>query len=347
MRGLAKTAGQAGSMELIELETPDVAPDEALVEVAFAGLCGSDVGIYEFKDAYDFMAFPRVLGHEYAGVVVDVGSDVTHVTVGDRVVETPNHGCGDCSRCRSGQPNLCQDFTITGVHHDGAFTEYVAVPEEYLYHLPDDISLRTAAATEPTAVAARTVVRNSRTTAGDRVLVEGPGPIGLLSAQIARRQGGDVVVTGVGRDESIRLPVARELGFETENVTERDVESIREEYTGGLGFDVVIDATGHESGLANAASGVRKGGQVVVVGQSGHVSLDFTPFIRGEADIQCSYAATWEDFEIALRLLSSGTVNADALFDDQFDLSDEEAVFEAAINGETIKPLFDLADADR
>lgn len=343
MRGLAKTTGEAGSMELIERERPTIASDEALVEVAYAGLCGSDVGIYKFKDAYDFMSFPRIVGHEYAGTVVDVGADVTRVSVGDRVVEAPNHGCGECYQCRSGMPNLCQDFTITGVHHDGAFTEYVAVPEEFLYHVPANISLRRAVATEPTAVAARAVVKNSQTTAGDRVLVEGPGPIGLLTAQIAQQQGGDVVVTGVDQDEHIRLPTAADLGFETVNVADYDIESICEEYTDGLGFDVVFDATGHESGLQCAASAVRKGGQVIVVGQSGHVSLDFTPFIRGEVDIQCSYAATWTDFERALRLLSSELIDVDALFDEQFDLSDEDAVFEAAMNGETVKPLFELA----
>jgi len=343
MRGLAKTAGKAGCIDVINVDRPEIQSGEALVEVAYAGLCGSDVGIYEFENAYDFMDFPRILGHEYAGTVVEVSDDVTRVSIGDRVVEAPNHGCGECFRCKSGTPNLCQDFTITGVHHDGAFTDYVAVPERFLFSIPDDLSLRAAAATEPTAVAARTVCRNSRTTAGDRVLVEGPGPIGLLTAMIARRQGGDVVVTGVDQDERVRLPTARELGFDTENVAERDIETVRGEYTGGRGFDVVFDATGHESGLVGAADAVRKGGQVVVVGQSGHVSLDFTPFIRGEIDLQCSYAAAWPDFGRATELLRSGAVNVDPLLDDGFTLADEEGLFKAAMHGETIKPLIEFA----
>jgi L-iditol 2-dehydrogenase len=343
MHGLAKTAAEPGAIELIEHDRPTIGSDEALVEVAYAGLCGSDIGVYNYEGAYEFMSFPRILGHEYAGTVVEVGDDVTDVAVGDRVVEAPNHGCGECYQCRSARPNLCREFTITGLHHHGAFTEYVATPTEYLYHVPDNLPLRTAAATEPTAVAARAVVANSRTTAGDRVLVEGPGPIGLLTAQIARRQGGDVVVSGVGQDEAVRLPAAATLGFETANVATVAAESLREEYTDGRGFDVVFDATGHESGLQTAADVVRKGGQVVLIGQSGHVALDYTPFIRGEVDIQCSYAAAWPDFDRALRLLSSGAVQADPLFDDRFDIADEEAVFEAAMHGEAVKPLFELA----
>ncbi len=343
MRGLAKTAGEAGSIEYVDVEVPEIGPNEALVEVAYAGLCGSDLGIYQFEDAYDFMTFPRVIGHEYAGRVVEIGHDVTTVAVGDRVTEAPNHGCGECEHCLAGQPNRCHDFTITGVHHDGCFTTHVAVPERFLYELPADVPLRTGAATEPTAVATRAVVTNSTTTAGDQVLVEGPGPIGLLIAQIARKQGGDVLVTGVETDTKRRLPAAEDLGFETANVTEQAIEPLTDEFTDGRGFDVVFDATGHESGLQGAASAVRKGGQVVLVGQSGHVSLDFTPFIRGEVDLQCSYAAVRADFLRAVSLISASDVDIERLFDDRFELADEEDIFEAAMHGQTIKPLFELA----
>lgn len=344
MHGFAKTAGEYGAVDLIEVPEPTPGPGEALVEVGYAGLCGSDLGVYKFKDAFEFMTFPRVMGHEYAGTVVEVGENVTEVEPGQQVVEEIIRGCGDCYQCRSGTPNLCIDARITGIHHDGAFAPYLIVPEEDLHAIPEDMSLREAAITEPTAVAARAVTRNSRVRSGTSVLVEGPGPIGLLMAQIARDQGGDVIVSGVGPDADYRLPLAEELGFDTVNAAERDVAGVADERTDGVGFDVVLDATGHESGLRTGADAVKKGGQIVVVGLTGETTITMTPLVRGEVDIQCSYTYTWEDFETAIDCIRSGVVDTDRFIDDSHSLRDGEAAFEAAMNGETVKPVFDLAE---
>jgi len=343
MRGLAKTASGAGNVELLDVDRPTPGPGQVLVEVGYAGLCGSDVKIYTYEGAYEFIEFPLVIGHEYSGRVVEVGEGVTDVAVGDRVVEEPIRACGECYQCQTGSPNVCQDAVIIGATTDGAFADYIVASEASLHRIPDDLPLRVAAALEPTSVGVRAVTRNSRVRAGDRVLVEGPGPIGLLTAQVARHQGGDVLVTGVDRDGEHRLPIAEELGFEAANVSDRSVESLRGERTDGEGFDVVFDATGHESGLRSAATAVRKGGQVVLVGQSGDISMDFTPFIRGEVDVQCSYASTWKDFEYGLRLLSEGAVEVEPLLDDRFAPSDEGDMFRAAKAGETCKPLLEFA----
>nr|WP_276275583.1 alcohol dehydrogenase catalytic domain-containing protein [Halomicroarcula sp. SYNS111] len=260
MRGLAKTSRGHASMELLDRPKPDPAPDEALVAVDYAGMCGSDAGIYEFESAFERMELPTVIGHEYAGRVVEVGDAVTKFAVGDRVVERPIRACGDCYQCDIGEENVCQRAAITGVDHDGAYEPYLAVPERALHPVPDNVDQRHAATVEPTSVGARAVIENSRVRAGDRVMVEGPGPIGLLTAQIARAQGGDVVVTGVGQDADYRLPLAEDLGFETINVAEDDAEERRDELTDGVGYDVVFDTTGHPSGLTGAVDAVRKGG---------------------------------------------------------------------------------------
>jgi hypothetical protein len=138
----------------------------------------------------------------------------------------------------------------------------------------------------------------------------------------------------------VRMAVVLRLGSGVEPLT------IRGERTDGEGFDVVFDATGHESGLRSAATAVRKGGQVVLVGQSGDISMDFTPFIRGEVDVQCSYASTWKDFEYGLRLLSEGAVEVEPLLDDRFAPSDEGDIFRAAKAGETCKPLLEFAGGE-
>lgn len=344
MQGVAKTAGREGAIELIEGDRPGIWPDEALVEVAYAGLCGSDLGIYKFKSAFEFMEFPRVVGHEYSGTVVETGENVTRVSVGDRVVEEPIRACGECYHCRSGHANLCVDARITGVHHDGAFTQYVAVPEDHLHHLPEDISLAQASAVEPTAVASRAVQRLSRVSAGDEVLVEGPGPIGLLTAQIADVQGGDVLVTGIGQDADVRLPLAEELGLDTLNVEAGSIEDAVATRTDGLGFDVTLDTTGHPSGLHTAAEVTRKGGQVMVVGLGGPTELDYADLLRAELDLQCSYAADWGDFERAIRLIREGNVDTETMATTHYSLDEAEDAFEAALHGETGKVRFDVGE---
>ncbi|GAB6878196.1 zinc-binding dehydrogenase [Halorubrum gandharaense] len=343
MRGLAKVSPGHGAMELIDRSKPTIAANEALIEVDYAGLCGSDAGIYEYESAFERMELPTVIGHEYSGRVVEVGDDVTKFEIGDRVVERPIRGCGDCYQCEIGEPNVCQNAVITGVDHDGAYEPYLAVPEHALHPVPDSVDQRHAAMVEPTSIGTRAVIHNSRVRAGTRVLVEGPGPIGLLTAQVARAQGGEVVVSGVGQDSAYRLPLAEELGFETINVAEADVDARNEELTGGVGYDVVFDTTGHPSGLTSAVEQVRKGGQIVLIGQTGETTMPYSPLVRAEIDLQCSYASTYRDFENALRLIDSGDVDAEAFLDDRFSILDANEAFETFVSGGTCKPVFDVS----
>ncbi|MBX0297036.1 zinc-dependent alcohol dehydrogenase [Haloarcula nitratireducens] len=344
MRGLAKTSRSHGAIELVDRERPTPAPDEALIEVDYAGLCGSDAGIYEFESAFERMELPTVIGHEYCGHVVEVGDRVSKFAVGDRVVERPIQGCGDCYQCEIGEENVCQDAVITGVDHDGAYAGYLAVPEAALHPVPEEIPPKHAAIVEPTSIAARAVVENSRVRAGDRVMVAGPGPIGILTAQVADAQGGDVVVAGVGQDVSYRLPLAEELGFSTIDVEADELDERRRALTDGVGYDVVFDTTGHPSGFSMAVDEVRKGGQIVFVGQTGEVTMKYSRLVRAEIDVQCSYASTYEDFERSLRMIRSDAIECESFLDDRFSLLDADTAFEAFLEGETVKPVFDVAE---
>ncbi|GAB3672641.1 alcohol dehydrogenase catalytic domain-containing protein [Halopiger thermotolerans] len=330
-------------MQLVDRERPTPEPDEALIEVDYAGLCGSDAGIYEFESAFERMNLPTVIGHEYSGRVVEVGDAVTKFSVGDRVVERPIRGCGDCYQCEIGESNVCQNAVITGVDHNGAYEPYIAVPEDALHPVPDGVEQQHAAMVEPTSIGARAVIQNSRVRAGTRVLVEGPGPIGLLTAQVARAQGAEVVVSGVGQDADYRLPLAEELGFETINVADDDPDAVRDELTDGIGYDVVFDTTGHPSGLPSAVDEVRKGGQIVLVGQTGETTMPYSPLVRSEIDLQCSYASMYEDFENALRLIDTGDVDAETFIDDRFSLLEADDAFETFLEGGTCKPVFDVS----
>ncbi|MCU4742579.1 alcohol dehydrogenase catalytic domain-containing protein [Halobacteria archaeon AArc-m2/3/4] len=343
MKAIVQTAPK--SIEIRDRERPVPSDDEVLVRVHYAGLCGSDAHAYKYEGGYEWIPIPRVMGHEYSGTVAEVGDNVTEFAVGDKVVEEPIHDCGTCFQCKNGQPNVCQNFEITGMHNDGAYTEYTTVEPGDLHHIPEDVPLRQASITEPLSIATRAVFTQSNVTPGDTVLVEGPGPIGVLVAAVADSMGANVVVSGLGKDGDYRLPLVEELGIDTVNVGAVDLEDLVDERTDGIGFDVVFDTTGHKSGVEMAIDNVRKGGQVVVVGLPGDSSDVFmTPVVRGEIELNTSYGSTWRNFEQAIRVMANGAIDVDSIIDTSYSVDDPTAAFEAFLDSETCKPVFSFVD---
>ncbi|WP_276274063.1 zinc-dependent alcohol dehydrogenase [Haloarcula litorea] len=342
MKAIVQTGPR--SVETQERDRPAVATDEVLVRVHTAGLCGSDAHAYKYDGGYEWIPIPRIMGHEYSGEVVTAGSAVDGFTEGDKVIEEPIHDCGHCFQCKNGQPNVCQNFSITGMHRDGAYAEYVTVNPEHLHTVPSDVPLRHAAITEPTSIATRAVLEQSTTTPGDNVLVEGPGPIGVLVAAVADSLGANVVVSGLEQDARYRLPLLDDLGIETLNVQTDDLTARTEELTDGIGFDVVFDSTGHHTGVGTAVEHVRKGGQVVVVGIPNEASeVTLTSAVRGEVDINTSYGSTWTNFEQALRLMERGEIAVDEILDTSFSTDDPAEAFDAFLDSETCKPVFEFS----
>jgi len=334
----------ARTVELQERDRPSIADDEVLVEVHSAGVCGSDAHAYVYDSGYEWIQMPRIMGHEYSGRVVEVGDAVSGFGVGDGVVEEPIHECGDCFQCDNGQANVCEDISITGMHRDGGFAEFVTADPDHLHAVPADVPLARAAVTEPTSVATRAVLDRSMTDPGDDVLVEGPGPIGVLVAAVADSLGANVVVSGLGRDAEYRLPLVADLGIETVDVTEADLAARTDAVTDGRGFDVVFDSTGHHSGVGTAVEHVRKGGQVVVVGIPNETSeVRLTEAVRGEVDITTSYGSQWRNFEQALRLMERDAIPVESIADRSFSVDDPSAAFEAFLAGETCKPVFSFS----
>ncbi|WP_254280621.1 zinc-dependent alcohol dehydrogenase [Haloarcula marina] len=338
---------QTGSreVEIQEQEPPSPGPGEVLVEVHSAGLCGSDAGAYSYEGGYEWIPVPRIMGHEYSGRVAAIGDDVETFETGQKVVEEPIHDCGQCFQCKNGQENVCQNFSITGMHNDGAYANYTVVEEQHLHAVPESVPLQEAAITEPTSIATRAIFDQSTLTSGDNVLVEGPGPIGVLTAIVADSVGANVVVSGLGKDSSYRLPLLDEQGIDTVNVESTDLDTLTDKRTDGLGFDLVFDTTGHHTGVEEAVDYVRKGGQIVVVGIPGENSEIFMPpVVRGEVDINTSYGSKWKNFEQALRLMESGEIDIDAVLDTSYSIVEAGAAFEAFLNSETCKPVFSFAD---
>ena len=339
MKAIVQTG--PSQIEVQERRVPEPGPEEALVAVHTAGLCGSDAHAYKYEGGYEWIPIPRIMGHEYSGVVEKVGSHVEHVSPGDRVIEHPIHHCGKCFQCKNGQTNVCQNFSITGMHRDGAYTDYVTADVNFLHHIPDTVSLRNAAVTEPLSIATRAVIDQSRVVPGSTVLVEGPGPIGVFTAIVAHEIGANVIVSGLEQDANHRLPLVETVGIETVNVDRTPLEEIRDTFTDGLGFDVIFDTTGHHTGVEVASEYVRKGGQIVVIGLPAQTSeLFLTPLVRGEVEMNTSYGSMWHNFEQALRMMEQDLLPIDDILDDSFSVDRPVEAFEAFLASENCKPVF-------
>src|SRR5436190_9849584 len=245
-------APEKGSVEIREIERPDIGPEDVLLEVANVGVCGSDLHQWTGDHSWP-VNYPVVLGHEFSGVVIEVGARATGWTVGTRAVsETAAVVDLDCPLTKQGLYNLDPNRKGFGYGVDGAMTRYVRVPARCLHRLPDNLSFEKAGLTEPCCVAFNAVVMNAAVKPGDRVVVLGPGPIGILCAAMARLQGAEVAIAGLERDRT-RLAVAESYGCTA--ITD-GLEAWAKQGD-GLGVDGVVDAAGVSATLKTALDIVR------------------------------------------------------------------------------------------
>src|SRR5215210_3325386 len=231
-----------GSVEVREMAIPEIGEDEVLLQVGAVSVCGSDVHQYHGSQSWP-VAVPVVLGHEFGGVVAKAGKRVKTIKEGDRVVsETASYICGQCMMCRTGAYNLCPQRKGFGYGINGAMARFVRVPERTLHHIPDSLSFERAALTEPCCVGYNAVIEKSRVKPGDTVVVLGPGPIGLLCAEMARLAGaGNLIVAGMASDAS-RLAAASALGVtHAINLQETDLKDFVLSIGDGLGAHLVVD----------------------------------------------------------------------------------------------------------
>lgn len=313
-----------GQIELSEVPRPQPGRGEVLVRVGYCGICGSDLealrtGMYEVG---------LVVGHEFAGSIVEIGPEVTSWQPGDRVVVSDAIPCGACAPCRAGWLDGCEDLTMVGVTHDGGLAEYVRVPTRGLHRLPDDVTLRRGALVEPLAVALH-AVRRSRLQAGDHVLVMGAGPIGLLVLQCALLAGArTVAVTEV--DET-RAALAERLGAALVlDPTRENVGVALAGLTAGRKPDLIFVCTGAPEPFSDAISLVRKGGQIFVLGLCVDVvAADFLSVVLNDLSIEGSLAGH-DGFPAALDFAAQRRVDLESLVTHEVALSDVARAFELA-----------------
>jgi L-iditol 2-dehydrogenase len=329
MRAVVKRKPEPG-VEFAEIPKPKINPDEVLIEVKAAAICGSDLGIYDYTPAYSKMKLPVVMGHEFSGRVVEVGLQVKGYFIGDKVLAESVKSCGTCVYCHSGHENLCDASTLFGIHTDGGMAEYVAVPYNLLHRLPVELSYEVGALIEPLSNALHFVKDCTPIRIGDLAVVQGCGPIGLFSAQLFRLAGAEVIVTGVSVDTE-RFKIAERLGLETVNVEKEDLAKLVWEKTGGLGADIAFVATGSPSAVAQAIQIVKKRGQVTVIGIFGRpVEVPMTQVVRREITISGAYDAKPENFDQSLRMAKSGSVKVEELITHRFPFDKAKEAFEVA-----------------
>lgn len=323
------------SVELREVPVGDVGDDHVLVEVAAVGVCGSDLHMWTGDHGWN-VNYPCILGHEFGGRIREVGSHVDGWKIGDRVVsETAAVIDANSPMSRRGLYNLDPNRKGFGAAVDGAMTRFVPVPSRILHRVPDELSFEKAALTEPCCVAYNAVVANANICPGDRVVVLGPGPIGILAAAMAILRGADVAVVGLERDR-VRLDIAKKYGCEAIVGDPTDWAMARD----GLGAEGVVDATGISASLATAMNIVRPAGWISKVGwgpQPVGVSLD--PLVQKNITLQGSFSHNWPIWERVIYLLASGKLNLDPVVGGVWPLEEWETAFETMHSGAIVKAV--------
>lgn len=318
-----------GQYGLAERPKPEIAAGEVLVRVSRAGFCMNDVRIR--AGILTSVAFPLIPGHQFAGEVEVRGTDVSHVSVGDRVVVHSYVTCGQCYVCRT-TPALhdCDEFTIAGFTRDGGLAEYSAVPERYAYRLPDHVTMDQASVVENTANAVA-AVRVGAPSMGDRVVVVGATPIGLLAVQVARLISPSVLaLAGTG---AARLELAKSFG--ATHVVELHSDGAKEELDGILGrrgANVVLVCGYSAAELELSMDVVGATGRIVVEGHfDPTVNVTFSPrdlLVNKSVTLRANRGWMTKDFVKALDLVASGIVNVDPLITYRFPLESWEAAFD-------------------
>jgi len=308
MKALVKYGNKDGEVEIRDIPIPKIGPEDVLLEVKATSICGWDIEMWRHTMANP-VKVPVVQGHEFSGVIKEVGEKVTRFKVGDRVVsETAAFICGNCTQCLTGNYNLCAKRKGFGYGIDGAFTSFVKVPERCLHNIPENVDFNHAALTEPACVAYNALVYMSRIMPGKPVLIIGPGPIGLFCLQIAKLSGANpIIVAGTSK---IRFDVAKELGADLiVNVEKEEAREIVLETTKGEGCHLVIDAAGNEHALKLAIDLVACMGQITKIGWGPKpINFSLDPILTKGARLQGTFSHTWSSWEAVLSLISQGKI---------------------------------------
>ncbi|MFZ9687874.1 MAG: zinc-binding dehydrogenase [Chitinophagaceae bacterium] len=335
MIAVVNYAPEKGSVELRELDIPLIGEDDVFLQVENVGVCGSDLHQWTADHSWH-VNYPVVLGHEFGGIIINTGKNVKGWKAGDRVVsETAAIVNPESPMTKAGLYNLDPDRKGFGYGVNGAMTKFVRVPARCLHLVPSNLSFEQACLTEPCCVAYNAVAINGNIKPGDRVIVLGPGTIGILCAAVAKLCGAQVAVVGLEADR-IRLDIAKQYGCD---VIIGDATAWAKS-TDGMGADVIIDAAGISQTLKIALQLVRPKGQIIKVGwgpQPLNFSLD--PLVQKNITLQGSFSHNWPIWEKVIGLLSTGLLNVTPIIGGVWNLDEWHNAFEKMHKGEVVKSV--------
>jgi 2-desacetyl-2-hydroxyethyl bacteriochlorophyllide A dehydrogenase len=327
------------TIEVVDHPIPEISTGHVLIKVICAGICGTDLAIVAGK--HPRATPPLVMGHEFAGTVVDLPLDASaHIQIGDRVTANPLLACGTCYVCRAGQPHVCRNLKLIGIDTDGAFAEYVLVRAEAVMKLPPHLSAVEGALLEPLAVCVH-ATRMSRLQIGDTVVITGAGPIGLLMALVARAAGAaKIIVTELA---PARLAMAREFGFTVLDAADSDLVEQVLALTNDRGGDIIFEATGQPSVTPYLLELVKIRGQIVQVGVFKQpVPLDLRTLNFHEVDLIGARVYTTADFERSISLVADRRIDLKSVPVRRVPLAEATGGFQTAQAGEALKVILEV-----
>jgi (R,R)-butanediol dehydrogenase/meso-butanediol dehydrogenase/diacetyl reductase len=327
------------TMAIEERDPEPLGPGEVRVSVAYVGICGTDLHIFH-GDMDRRVTMPATIGHEMSGTILELGADVEGWAVGDTVTVMPLAWDGTCPACRAGNEHICQNLDFIGIDTPGALQERWNVPASTLVRIPADVSLRDAALVEPVAVAVHDV-RRSELTAGDKVVVIGAGPIGVLIATVATAFGAQVVVAEI---DPKRRAAAEEMGLHTIDTSVVDQIGWVNEWTGGAGADVVFEVSGAAAAVLGATALARVRGTIVVVAiHSQPRPVDLHRVFWRELRILGARVYERRDFERAAEMIAEGSIPADRLITRIVPLAEVNEAFKDLETGAAMKLLVEVS----
>lgn len=340
MKAVVKTENGYDHMVLTEIPEPMAERDLVKIKIAYSGICGTD--LHALKGTYASTKPPVVLGHEFSGIVTEVGPEVRRVKVGDRVTsETTFETCGTCIYCKSKDYNLCSRRVGIGTQQNGSMAQYVVSREESVHVLPDNVSLLSASLTEPLACGVHAAIEKGDVQEGETICVFGAGAIGLMVSQIAIARGCRVILAGISSDAE-RFEVGRKIGVDrTVDQMSENINDVVNEMTGGVGVDKIFECSGSVAALNKGLEIIRKKGRAIQMGvfpkEKEEIATDL--ILHKEIEYIGSRSQKPSSWEKSMEILASGKVVPEKIVTMIVSLDNWREGFEASMRGEGVKAV--------
>ena len=342
MKAIVKTDEKAGAYSVKEVPVPKPKPTEVVVQIMATGLCYTDMSILngQYKGRKP-VPIPMIMGHEGAGIIAEVGADVSTLEVGQRVVFEALGGCGKCENCRTGNKNMCTDWNHIGITYDGTFAEYMVISEDLVHVLPDNVDFADAALLEPLGLVVRSI-EHLQPGIGESAVIVGPGTVGLLHLQALVAAGlSKLIVVGLEVDK-IRFGIAEKLGAtHIVNGSDEDPVDVVLDITGGRGADIVVETASSAKVWDFLLDIAAARGRISPFGLYPESNFQPLALIRKGLTVYGDVAFLQRHFIQAIGWLESGKVSGQALVTKRFTLDQAEEAFTAFKHKETVKCLFE------